>query len=62
MIALLLITFGAWLLLTVVAWIVSLIFCCALTIALVVKVWAVLMIAALLYDVWANYKGNGGFF
>lgn len=62
MIALLLITFGAWLLLTVVAWIVSLIFCCALTIALVVKVWAVLMLAALLYDMWFSYKGNGGFF
>lgn len=62
MIALLLITFCAWLLLTVIAWIVSMIFCCALTIALVVKVWAVLMLAALLYDVWANYKGNGGFF
>lgn len=62
MIALLLITFGAWLLLTVVAWIVSLIFCCTLTIALVVKVWAVLMVAALLYDVWVYYKGNGGLF
>lgn len=62
MIALLLLVFGGWLILTTVAWLVSLIFACALTITLVLKVWAVLMIAALLYDVWANYKGNGGLF
>ena len=62
MIALLLMTFGAWLLLTIVAWIASLIFCCALTITLVVKVWAVLMVVAFLYDMLVYYKGNGGFF
>jgi len=62
MIALLLLVFGGWLILTTVAWLVSLIFACALTITLVLKVWAVFMVFGLLYDMWFSYKGNGGFF
>ncbi len=62
MILILMLVFAAWLLLTIVAWFVSLIFSCALTVALVLKTWAVLMTAALLYDLWANYKGNGKLF
>lgn len=62
MIALLLLVFGGWLILTTVAWLVSLIFACALTITLVLKVWAVFMVFGLLYDMWFCYKGNGGLF
>ena len=62
MILILMLVFAAWLLLTIIAWFVSLIFDCALTIALVLKTWAVLMTAGLLYDLWANYKGNSKFF
>lgn len=62
MILILMLLFGAWLLLTIIAWFVSLIFSCTLTIALVLKTWAVLMTGGLLYDLWANYKGNSKFF
>lgn len=62
MILILMLIFGAWLLLTIIAWFVSLIFSCTLTIALVLKTWAVLMTAALFYDLWVNYKGNSKFF
>lgn len=62
MIALLLLVFGGWLILTTVAWLVSLIFACTLTITLVLKVWAVFMVFGLLYDMWFCYKGNGGLF